>query len=674
MPYQLYPTAFPGIQVAGFCATHLLQHSLHQMYLQHFLLGYIAVESVKLALCWILPSGSMKGTDPDKLRYEAIDLFVGLLANGGNCVGSVVFSNGVVSQHSLSEVKNKNDKKIITDDLKDQPVGGWTDIGGGLQAALNLLENGGNKEIPSIIILLTDGNTEMATKELTEKSVSDKEDAMELARQKGVKIYTISLDRDHSANSDEMKQIANATGGEFRAVSKASDLQDVFDLYYQLIYSTKSTKLVDESVPDTGVISRDFSVVDLGVEEVNIAIFGDIGDCVLTRPDKSRIPQSEMQDMIYRGETFSLIKLSEPIYGIWNLSIEAAPGAAVKIFKICNANLQVVAKVSEEKELYILGEPIRIIAQIKEDGFIVTDTLRYQGYQATLKAARYDGEEVYTQTVDSASMEGYVFSFTPNDYGTYYVHVFVENEELYAETEKIPFNVGNTPPVTLTDVINKHINIWPFLIKTDASIDLSSAARDTEDSQLSYRVKSSTWLDGDYTLDGTTLTIDDFSVSKGSFTIEAYDSLGAYCTFEVQVTSTNIGLIAVIFIFGGGLIALAAIAVLTWRLSQKLFMGRLEIENLAPPYISAVQQKNRGKLRIRSLQVGSTGLDKDAHFQATGKNFVYFVSKTPVYNDYTGAKSKKIKIESSTDYRISSDDNYQTGIRVRFESMLNNNF
>ena len=149
-------------------------------------------------------------------------------------------------------------------------------------------------------------------------------------------------------------------------------------------------------------------------------------------------------------------------------------------------------------------------------------------------------------------------------------------------------------------------------------------------------------------------------------------SLKLNADIPVQVTSTNIGLVAAILIFGGGLLALAIIAFLAWRLSQKLFMGQFEIENLAPPYESAVQQKNRGKLRIRSLQIGSTGFDKDAHFQATGKNYVYFVSKKPVYNDMTGTKSKKIKIESSTDYRISPTEDYQTGIRVRFESMLNN--
>lgn len=619
-------------------------------------------------------SGSMSGTDPDKLRFEAIDLFVGLLSNGGNYVGSVVFADGVVFQSPLSEVKSREEKKIITDDLKNQPIGGFTDIGGGLQAALNLIEIGGDKELPSIIILLTDGNTEMGTDELIDQSIAEKEDAMEKARQEGIKIFTISLNNNNSANSNEMKQIANATGGEFREVSEATDLQDVFDLYYQLIYSTQSTELVDETVPDSGVVSRDFSVIDLGVEEVNIVIFGDTKDCQLTKPGEGMIPQNEIQDMIYKGSTFTLIKITNPTKGIWNLSVEATPGSTIKIFKIYNANLQVEAMIENEKESYVLGEPINIITLIKENDSIVSDTSLYQGYRANLTVTDYENNVLYSQTVDNASTDGYHLTFTPEDYGTYYVYISVENEELYAEAEVMVFNVGNTPPTTITEVIEKHINIWPFLIKTDSSIDLSGAAIDTEDATLGYRVSTSTWLDEDYVLEDSILTINNFSVSKGSFTIEAYDSLGAYCTFEVKVTSTNIGLVAAILIFGGGLLALAIIAFLAYRLSQKLFMGQFEVENLAPPYQSAVRQKNRGKLRIRSLQVGPTGFDKDAHFQATGKNFVYFISKKPVYNDYTGTKSKKTKIESNIDMKISTTDDYQTGIRVRFDSMLNNNF
>jgi len=617
-------------------------------------------------------SGSMNSADPDGFRFESIDLFVSLLANGGNRVGSVVFSNGVVSKHDLVEVNGRKEKNSITEQIRGQKASGWTDIGGGLLTAVKMLKSGGDKSLPSIIILLTDGNTEMGTKEETAASITKKEDALEEARNNGVQIYSISLNKDKTANSNELKQIAKATGGQFEEVSNASDLQSVFDLYYQMIYSTQSVKLVDTKVPASGTISRDFDVADLGVEEVNIVIFGNVNNCQLKRPDGSKVSSSELNEMLYKSKTFTLVKIPEPTKGVWNLSVKATPGSTLKIFKIYNSNLKVDAGIKDKKDSYVLNQPIDFYAKIKENDSPVTDINRYAGYEAVLQVKSGD-KVVHEQKVTKAGKEGFELSFTPEDYGTYYAVISIETAELFAESEVFTLNVGNTPPTAESDIVKRHINRWPFLIKTNSTIDLSETATDKEDKNLEYRVKSSTWLDEDYTLDGDKLTIDKFSVSKGSFTIEAYDSKGAYCTYEIKVTSTNIGLWVVILIIAGTLIVLAILGILTYRSLGIPFMGSFTVENVKTGE-TGTMQKSRGRLKLTSLQVGMTGLDKNSYFQATGKNYVYFVSKKNVYADCAFKKSKKIKIQSSMDVRISTSPNYEDGIIVRFESMLNSMF
>lgn len=618
-------------------------------------------------------SGSMNDTDPDALRYEAIELFIGLIANGGNKVGSVMFSSGVRSEHELIEVDGRTQKQSLMDAVRGQKVAGWTDIGGGLKSAVKMLDENGDPSLPSIMILLTDGNTEMGTEEETAKSIANKEDALEEAREKGYQIYAINLNKDNTANSDEMRQIAAATGGQFQEVTDASDLQEVFDLYYQLIYSTKSVKLVDEPVPASGIISRDFQVADLGVEEVNVVVFGDTSNCELKRPDGTTVDNAAMADMLYKAKTFSLIKIEDPDSGMWNLTVNATPGSSIKIFKIYNPNMKVETSLQSAQDAFTLGEAVNFVTKIKENDTVITDVSRYAGYSATLTVKDYDGNIVHTQTVDTAAPEGFVISFTPADYGSYYATVSVETDELYAESDVFTLNVGNTPPTCKTDVIEKHVYRWPFLLKTDATVDLSEAATDAEDDALTYRVKSSTWLEEDYTLDGSKLTVNDFSVSKGSFTIEASDSMGAYCTVEVKITSTNVGFWAMIALIAGVLLTIAIVALVTYLALQKPFMGSFTVENLQTRE-TGTMQKNRGRLKLSSLQIGQTGLDRGSYFQATGKNFVYFISKKPVYADNTFKKSKKIRIETSMDVRISTSQDYDTGILVRFESMLNNPF
>ena len=512
----------------------------------------------------------------------------------------------------------------------------------------------------------------MSTAELTQTSIKNKETAMEVAREEGYKIYTICLNKNHTANASELKQIASATGGQFQEVTDAVDLQSVFDLYYQMIYSTQSEKLVDEKIPGSGVLSREFNVADVGVEEVNIVVFGDVDKCVLTPPDGTPYSDSKVEELSYIAKTFRILKVINPDPGIWKLDAYGKPGSVIKVFKIYNPNLQVNVNIKNKQDSYVKGNPITFVAQILEGEQQLTDISKYSGYKATLKVTDYDGNVI--DSIDASepkSLEGFELQFTPDDYGTYYASVMVSNDELYSNSEEFTLNVGNTPPVANTKEFKKHINIWPFIIKTNSTIDLSKAATDAEDSVLNYRIVSSTWLDEDYTLDGTNLTINNFSVAKGSFKVEAYDSQGACCEFDVKVTSTNIGLLAMILMLVGGLIALALALLITHRNKLYPFMGSITAENIETG-ATGTPMKNRGQLKIGAFQIGNTGFDNKAYFQATGKNYIYFVSKKPFTSDSAFGKVKKLKIDASQDVKIFSDNDQTKGIAVRFESMLNN--
>ena len=614
-------------------------------------------------------SGSMQNTDPDGYRFESINLFVSLLANGANKVGSVVFGDGIASKHEMVEVKGKTEKTSIFNQVSGQKADGWTDIGSGLMTAVEMLKNDGDESLPSIIILLTDGNTEMATPEETQISTEKKEDALEEARANGIQIYSICLNKDNTANGNELKQIATATGGQFQEVTSAADLQAVFDLYYQLIYSTQSVKLVDETVPASGTITREFDVADLGVEEVNIVIFGDVKNCSMKKPGGAAVSAAQLDEMLYRSKTFTLVKIADPEKGVWGISVNAEPNSKIKIFKIYNSNLQVDASIVAPKDAYVVNEKVDFLAKIKENDTVVTDLSRYAGYKAVLHVKDYDGKDVHTQEAASADADGFALSFTPADYGTYYATVSIETDNLYSESEPFTLNVGNTPPVATADVIKKHINRWPFLIKTDSTIDLSQTATDAEDKTLKYAIKSSTWMEEDYTLDNDKLTIDHFSVSNGSFTVEAYDSMGAFCTYEIKVTSTNIGLWAVILILGGILLFLLIAGILTYKSLLIAFMGELNVENIATGE-TGVMEPGRGRLRLLSMQVGHTGLHKGCYFQATGKSYIYFVSPKPVYAENSAKKTKKVRLDSSMNVRISTSPDYDSGINVRFESIV----
>ena len=133
-------------------------------------------------------SNSMNYTDPSGLRYEAISLFVNLLAEQGNYLGGIVFSNHVIAQHEPAQVSSQDEKNTVINTMQSVMSNGvtagmgYTNIGEALYVAVESLADNGNRELPSVILFLSDGNTEMPTSSEQTASLDQKADAIQTAR------------------------------------------------------------------------------------------------------------------------------------------------------------------------------------------------------------------------------------------------------------------------------------------------------------------------------------------------------------------------------------------------------------------------------------------------------------------------------------------------------------
>ena len=141
-------------------------------------------------------SGSMKQTDPEGLRFEAIRQFVYLLADGGNSVGHVIFSDNVVKTRIPEEIKSRDDKDSFLETLQTVSPGGDTNIGEALLLAvqfLTLQKSAETQQKPSVILFLSDGNTDLKQEAAMQASLGSKADAIQLAREEGIPIYSVCL-------------------------------------------------------------------------------------------------------------------------------------------------------------------------------------------------------------------------------------------------------------------------------------------------------------------------------------------------------------------------------------------------------------------------------------------------------------------------------------------------
>lgn len=193
------------------------------------------IEGTDIALALDI-SGSMSARDINPSRITAAKDVASKFINSRDQdnMALVVFAG-----ESLSLMPLTNDRAALTNAIRNVSMGMLNDgtaIGDGITSAVNRLLSGQAKS--KSIILITDG-----TNNAGDVAPST---AAEIARQNGIKIYTIGVGTDGTMSipdpygystttietkidEDALRKIANTTGGKYFRATDRSALQGVFD-------------------------------------------------------------------------------------------------------------------------------------------------------------------------------------------------------------------------------------------------------------------------------------------------------------------------------------------------------------------------------------------------------------------------------------------------------------
>lgn len=619
-------------------------------------------------------SGSMLSTDPEGLRFEAINQFINLLAEQGNLLGAVSFADNINASEELTKVDSAESKQKIADTLKNTPAKGDTNIGEALQKAVTMLDEAGDKDLPSIILFLSDGNTDLKDKKDMENSLNMKADAIQAAREKGIAIYSVCLNANKKADVSEMEQISQATGGEFREVGSASDLQEVFNSFYNLIYGTSTTQLLDEAFDESGVLETKFNVPGLGVEEINIIIYGKVSEVELFDAQGQKKDVSPME-----YNTFTMIKSTDVSAGEWKLITKGTAGNHIKINMVYNTNLEVELKTQALGKVTNPKDGVKFEAYLSS-GEIKADSSNIGGYEAELIVSDAYGKELdkFPMTVVDDH-----FELSQNlSNGVYFVKAHVSGNSLDKTSESLgPIEVSdkalteeeknNTAPVPVTDKIKKTVYIIPFKDNT-VSFDLKGLAKDKEDKKLHYMVASSSFIEGkDYSLgDDMVLKLYHYSLSRGDFDIKATDSKGLSCNISIVVKSINVGVVTAIVVLIIGLIVLAVMGYFAYRLWGTPFGGPITVtSDKGGERREQTVTKKTGRLPLSRFRVSNIGFDiKKTYFEASGKPYIYMCSSKEFYCN--GKLTKRARISNNIAVIVKPNKDSSDSITVLYQSRL----
>lgn len=180
-------------------------------------------------------SGSMKGSDPQDLRFTGARLFSTLLDNS-DALGLVVFSTQAeaLTEH-LMTLHAQSDRQNLLASLDSIPSPqGYTDIKAALEQARRLLPQFVQPEEKVVLVLLTDGQPEIPV-----PYPQYEQEALDLAKSLHVPVMAIALTS--SAQTPFLDRMIQLTGGQ---VYPARDASDLMRIYLQVLGEIKDRTVI----------------------------------------------------------------------------------------------------------------------------------------------------------------------------------------------------------------------------------------------------------------------------------------------------------------------------------------------------------------------------------------------------------------------------------------------
>lgn len=621
-------------------------------------------------------SGSMFTTDKDQLRFEALELFLGLSTESGNYMGAVVFDDTIILKQDLMPINDRAAKSSLAGEVRNAVSKGDTDIGGAVLEAVRMLKQSGNPDLPSAVILLSDGNTDLP-KDKTGKKLAESEHrkaaAIDYARKKEISIHSVCLNANGKAKREELQEISDATGGTCVEVKRAKDLKEVFNQFYNIIYSTKTINLVDTQIPKSGELKVPFSIPVIGVKEANIIINTLNPDTSynLFNPKGYGYTRAELSQMAIQAKTFTVIKIQKPQSGDWELVVRGARKDQVKIDMVYNTDLsmQLEAKPVQsqgQKQLWELS------AQVWNDGEAVTQKEVYKNYpfwitvtdKTTGNSEKLDLAADGTKSIAEYETEGY---------GKYKLQAFCEVDDMKVKSNVLALQKENTKPEWKQDPIEIDKKVHLFSAGW-YKLDLRELASDPEDTELDFQVADSAFAKEEVFIDdGAVLNIKIKTCGSGSLTVSASDQAGASSVVQIQIHTVSITgaiLLAVLLV-----LLLAAFILLFPMLRSYFAVVRGTVQILAygeegtDMPVTFDGEKGRMVLSRQIHPSQDVGIRLEKCYLTAGEkdSCIYFMSQEGYYTDQDdGQKKKKICIRAGIETTVSSDSDFANGIRITY--------
>ena len=494
-------------------------------------------------------SGSLRnadgvGTDPDGLRFDAMRLFLGLLTETGNNVGTIAFDEAIRYDSGLKAVDSLDDKKELVQAVEALGTSYDTDIGlAVLRAAETLSGMKDRNGLPCAILLLTDGMTDFSGNPrswlLYDRSEAAAQKALQIAREEGITIHGILLNVDGRAQNgeDEIRFYTDGTRGQIQTVASPEDLTAAFARFYSIINKTEYNNANKVVFSDQGETETVFSVPAFGTEEVNIVIehenaLSRLESIRVTAPDGSDYP---IDAHMLEASRFQLVKIPEPVSGQWRVALRGTPGDSVDVCMIYNASMNISLSSDADRECGEVLKPI-LFRAVVTDTDVNIDEVTLKDIPGKLVIKDLSTGETTRYPMD-VSADGYSLALTFDKGGEYEVTASVELKDFDVRSDSVVLRIDVPQPFAKQSLISDYRSSGT--IRDSAwELSLDGLFEDPKGTALSYTLSDS--LGGAAEIRDGILRVKLNELDENaSFTVTATDAYGLTASLPVELTVSH---------------------------------------------------------------------------------------------------------------------------------------
>lgn len=400
-------------------------------------------------------SGSMRRSDPNGVRFDAVRLFIDMCHIKGDSIGFAAYGDGIIKSYDLKTIENSSDKQALKNAIVNIPFNDWTDIGGALKYGLYEIQKSNIQNDTSVIILFSDGKN--APKRSIDESQKDINDTISKLQQMKIPVYTVGLNYDGTVDKNQLTKIADETGGKVFITNNAQSLP----LIWQEIFADKSKlKIINggsftaESVQHKLMMDIDNS----NITEANISIVSGKPVTVnLINPAGGHI--SLPSDNVYYSSSnnYTMIKLLKPVKGKYNLEVKGAIGDKITVDYIFNCDYEIESNLDKFAAVK-KGASFHVNAYLTKDGDRVDDEEVLKSCTAKLLIENMaTGEK--NETVLSKTSNGFEGDYKVNTNDRLEAKILVDGKSFYRESSTVTKNkyVPPAPAVNAENNIKKSI-------------------------------------------------------------------------------------------------------------------------------------------------------------------------------------------------------------------------